>query len=200
MYFPKRNHRTTLNSVIVILVVAFFFLWGPWNWVFDDSKTLFDDVGHIVYGLGGGFLVLYLKINYTARGAFLFVGKKALMVDTVMYVMAGAAFWELAEFLWDALQPVYFPTLFKAQYNLNDTMIDMFNAFWAVLLALALWRLWRWVYAKYWPNDAEQEEFYEIQDALEHARNHIIRMRRIHMKSLREKVKKRIHEKMYSRR
>lgn len=198
MYYPNPNHRTHLNILIGTLASFFIFIWGPWHWIiYSNPIWWFDDLGHILYGFFGGLLVLYIKVNYTARGAFLFVGKKSLMFDTAIYVMAGGAFWELSEFIWDLyLQPSYFPYLNTAQYGLVDTMFDLLNTFWSVLFAIISWQIWRKVYSAFWPDEAEEEELQEIAETIQDASKEVFAIRRMHMKTIRNKFRAQFFKKL----
>ncbi len=194
--FPAKK-RTALNAGIVIFWLFFIFLWG-WN-PFDGFRRTwwFDDLGHILYGFCGGLTFLYFKIRYSARGAFLFVGKKMLILDTIFYVMGSGATWELGEFLWDAyIRPEYFSYLDTAQHGLADTMLDLFHELWSVIIALFVWRLARMLYAALWPDEAVREDREYTADQIFEASAHLRELRRAHWKEIKMRFKNRIRHRL----
>ena len=168
--------------------------WGGWAppWVGYHRWWWYDDVGHSLYGFVGGFTLLHFIINYTARGAFLFVGRGMVTIIVLAMVLAGAGLFELYEFIWDEfLKP---PERFRGQNGLRDTMIDVWNALWAVAFLLFLWHMGRSLYRRIWPVYAEKEERSQTADDILEASERIRELRRRHWKEVRDKFRRKIRQ------
>ncbi len=192
--FPSKK-QTALNAGIIIFWFLIIILWG-WN-PLDGYRRWwwFDDLGHMLYGFFGAWTFLYFKIHYSARGAFLFVGKKMLVLDTIFYVMGSGAIWELHEFMWDVfLRPGYFPYLDTAQHGLADTMLDLFHELWTATAALLIWHFGRWFYAVLWPEQAALEDRDYTADRIFEASVHLRELRRSHWKEIKTQFKNRLRQ------
>lgn len=187
--------NTLLICFWALFTYSFGGWWGGWAppWIGYHRWWWYDDLGHSLYGLMGGITALHIILNYTARGAFLFVGRILVSLVIFSMVMAGAGLFELYEFMWDDyLKP---PDRLKGQDGLRDTMIDMWNAFWAAALSLLFWHAGRLLYRIFWPRRSDAEERNKIANDILAASERIRELRRSHWHEVRDRFRERVRKK-----
>lgn len=188
---PRRAPPWQIPAYLVWLGIHIF-LFNPWQWQWNDQVHGLDKFAHGSFWFFTGLLIIFLKINYSAGGAYKFARVRSLIVDVMVYAIAGAAAFELFEYFgWDNyLQPTYFPYLSLAQNgDLKDTMFDIL---WSVIgaeLALHAWYLSRVVYRKLWPEQARLEQRESVAMYLIERSEELRELRRAHWHEVRGIVK-----------
>ncbi len=156
------------NLVIIAANIIFIFIemkgWGNFDKITWGALDI-DSLGHAVFGLMWGFILLYLIMiylpeSYISTPKFII----ALIIVSVISAVLEVFFWEICVewLLWDSwLRPVYFPLRAVAQKSALDTNLDIVVTMGGAVWAMVFWGTYRKWYAYKWPDAAEHEEIEE---------------------------------------
>lgn len=190
--------KTRASLAFLVFWMCFGYVWLVWGW--KDTSELFsaawwfDEAGHMLYGIMGGYTLLYYYQNYTVSGAFRLFGKLFLASSIISKITLWGVYWEIIEFVWDIwLQPAHFDWLGKAQSDSLDTSIDIILNSMFARIAMVLYGLYNMLYKKWYPDENEYGEIEDIKNHIRYLSDKIARRRHTHIKdiipSIREELK-----------
>ena len=189
-----------VNLLILLANLAFAYIWGVWGWgdsELYESGWWFDNYGHILFGFGWGFIIIYWIRKY-APATYIVANKFFLaLVAIAVVTLLEVIIWEGLELLWDLkLQPDFANWLAKAQKGSADTTIDIIMTALGAIVAMLFWGGYRKFYEWKWPNDAQKEAIEEAREKAKIYALEITQMGREHRKQIMQEFRRSLKKKL----